>query len=522
MSEEPGGELEPDPGSLKDLRRELRPTTVSQLLDLRADGELTTAHVRDAAMALDLSIRSVWRWLATAEATGRTDRKPRERLEVDEYIRDLLADNFGNIKQTHEQMVRDAKEAGRDCVALSTLRAAIARDLEPGYIAAMKYGIPAADDYNPALRRPQGRRNDVWEGDHKQAPTMVMLPDKKPAKVWVTWFEDHAWGTVMGWAVTAVSAHRGSVLAALRASVLRDEHYGLAGGRPKLVRIDRGADFLSKSARAAFALLGTRVYPVRSPRHKGGVERLNRTAMTRFFADLPGYTKAPQLDHRRRLGDRDPLLPFEGFVERLRAWVEEYNTAHILKRTGTTPLEGWLSDPTPIKDVPSEQVRAFMFEGDDIKRKITSKGVEFHGRFYMPEKHVGTVGRTLKVRWMPHHDHEIDLYDWASDRYMGRAFLSDEATHQQVKQVLKDRDEHHRAVVKALSASAKRRMERYAPVTEPAAPQSLARMTRQEVAAEQRRTTPSGPRRRPPGAAYEPQTPLPSGWVRPQSNPSKD
>ncbi|MFF3099285.1 hypothetical protein [Streptomyces cyaneofuscatus] len=47
-----------------------------------------------------------------------------------------------------------------------------------------------------------------------------------------------------------------------------------------------------------------------SARHKGGIERLNRTSMTRFFADLPRYTKAPQLDHRRRVGDQDPPLTF--------------------------------------------------------------------------------------------------------------------------------------------------------------------------------------------------------------------
>ena len=514
------GRIAKSADSMADLRAQLRPTVVTQLLGLRATGELTTAHVREAALSLEIDTRSVWRWLATAEATGRTDRKPRQRLEVDQYILDLLADKFGNIKQVHEQMVRDAGKAGHECVALSTLRAAIARDLDPGYIAGLKYGIPAARDYNPALRRPQGRRNDAWEGDHKQAPLRVMMPDKKPAKVWVTWFEDRAWGTVMGWAVTAGSAHRGSVLAALRSSVLRDEHYGLAGGRPKLVRIDRGADFLSKTVRSAFAVLGTRVHVVRSPRHKGGVERLNGTAVTRFFADLPGYTQAPMLDHRRRLGEQDPILTFEGFVDRLRAWVEEYNTT-VLHRTGVTPLDGWLSDPAPVTDVPPEQVRAFMYD-QGVKRKITSKGVELHGRHYMPKKHVGTLGRTLRVRWMPHHVHEVDLYDWASNRYLCAAFLSDEASSEQVKQVLEDRSERDRALTKALSASAKRRVERHAPATEPVAPVPLTRMTRQEVAAERQRIAPRGPRRRPRGATYEPQTPLPSRWERPNTDPDKD
>ena len=118
-------------------------------------------------------------------------------------------------------------------------------------------------------------------------------------------------------------AHRGSVLAAVRASVLREDPYGPAGGLPQLVRVDGGADFLSRTVRRAFGLLGVPVHRMRSARHKGGIERLNRTSMTRFFADLPRYTKAPRLDHSRRVGQEDPPLTFEAFVDLLREWVTE-------------------------------------------------------------------------------------------------------------------------------------------------------------------------------------------------------
>ncbi|WP_257981226.1 hypothetical protein [Streptomyces sp. CB02959] len=159
-----------------------------------------------------------------------------------------------------------------------------------------------------ARQEPQSQLDQVWEGDHKQAPLVVVMPDKKLSKVWVTWFEDRGTGYVTGWAVTAGSAHRGSVLAAVRASALREDPYGPAGGLPELVRVDGGADFLSQTVRRSFGLLGVPVHRVRGARHKGGIERLNRTSMTRFFADLPRYTKAPLLDHRRCLGGQDPPL----------------------------------------------------------------------------------------------------------------------------------------------------------------------------------------------------------------------
>ena len=282
---------------------------------------------------------------------------------------------------------------------------------------------------------------------------MVMMPDRKLSKVWVTWFEDRGTSYVMGWAVTAGSAHRGSVLAAVRASVLREDPYGPAGGLPQLVRVDGGADFLSKTVRRAFGLLGVPVHRVRSARHKGGIERLNRTSMTRFFADLPRYTKAPLLDHRRRVGETDPPLTFEAFVELLGKWVTEHNTKHVVKRTGVTPLEAWLADPTEIRPEPTPaELRAFMLESDRRPRKITSHGVELARRAICPTTVSAGSGSRCDLRWMPHHSHEIDLYTFRGDRYLGRAFLSDEATEELRAKVFADRREHSTELRRALQA----------------------------------------------------------------------
>lgn len=498
-------------------RDELRPAAVARLLQLRGAGELTTAHVRLVAESVGVSVRQVWRWLAQAEETGSTEKPERRRFRITDEIIDVLADHQGNVKRAHEHLVREARAAGEKPIGLTTLHDAIARDLDPGFMAGLREGIPAARGFDPAFRRPAVARNEVWEGDHKQAPLVVAMPDKKLSRVWVTWFEDRGTGYVMGWAVTAGSAHRGSVLAAVRSSVLREDPYGPAGGLPRLVRVDGGADFMSKTVRRAFGLLGVPVQRVRSARHKGGIERLNRTSMTRFFADLPRYTKAPLLDHRSRVGDEDPPLTFEAFVSRLGEWVSEHNTQHVVQRTGMTPLEAWLADPTEIRPEPTPaELRAFMLESDHRPRKITSHGVEFAGRCYMPENGVGRIGLEVRVRWMPHHSHEIDLYTFRGNRYIGRAFLSDEAGEELRAKVMGDRREHSAELRRALQRSGERRRDRYLPATEPQLPASAQRMTRLEALAELAGTT-----RRAPGAArrraepYSPLTPVPAGWVRP-------
>ncbi len=499
---------------------------MAQLLRLRASDQLTTAHVRLVADAVGVHKRTVWSWLARAEETGSAEKPERRRFRVTEEVIEVLADYQGNVKRAHERLVELAVAAGHKPPGLTTLHDAIARDLDPGFMAGLREGIPAARGFDPAFQRPAVARNEVWEGDHKQAETVVMMPDGKPSRVWVTWFEDRGTGYVMGWAVTAGSAHRGSVLAAVRMSVLREAPYGPPGGLPHLVRVDGGADFLSKTVRRAFGLLGVPVHRVRSARHKGGIERLNRTSMTRFFADLPRYTKAPRLDHRRRIGESDLPLTYEAFVGLLGEWVHKHNTEHVIKRTGMTPLQAWQADPTEIRPEPAaSELRAFMLESDHKVHKITSHGVEFNRRCYMPENGVGRIGLEVRVRWMPHHTHEIDLYTFRGNRYLGRAFLAGEASEDLRAKVLLERDEHSSQLRAALKRSGERRRERHLPSTQPELPVRVLRMTEQEARAELDGTKPpAAPRRR--TQPYRPLTPVPAAWKRPgqdsTGNASKD
>ncbi|WP_229344124.1 Mu transposase C-terminal domain-containing protein [Streptomyces flavotricini] len=506
--------------SLGDRRESLRPVAVARLLERRAAGELSTAHVRLVAVSLGVSVRTVWRWLARAQKTGSPHPVRRARFEITDEVVNVLADCGGNVKRAHEELAGRARAAGGRPPGLSTLRDAIRRDLTPGLMAGLREGVPAARGFDPAFVRPGGVRNQAWEGDHKQAPLKVVMPDRSLARVWVTWFEDRATSMVMGWAVTAGSAHRGSVLAALRFSVLSCAPYGPAGGLPQLVRIDGGADFVSRIVRAAFGALDVPVTVVGSARLKGGVERLNRTAMSRFFADLPGYTRAPLLDHRTRQGQHDPLLSFEGFVGLLRDWVVEHNTGHGLARTGMTPLAAWQADTTPLREVRAEDLRAYMLEGDGRTRTITSHGVEFHGRSYMPEDGVGRVGTRVWVRWMPHHAHEIDLYTVSGNRYLGRAVLADEASEVERASVFRARDERDRRLRRALKGSAVRRRVRYEAVTEPVAPRPAEAMTRRQALAElEEAGPPAGRPRRASGPAYQPRNAPDPGWVVPGVRP---
>ncbi|MEU5092275.1 hypothetical protein [Streptomyces sp. NPDC021356] len=159
-------------------RDELRPAAVRELLRLRGAGELTTAHVRLVADAVGVHKRTVWVWLAQAERTGSVEKLERRRFTITDEVIEGLADYQGNVKRAHEHLVRVAKKAGVKPVGLTTLHDAIARDLDPGFMAGLREGIPATRGFDRCFQRPQVARNEVWEGDHKQAETVVMMPDK--------------------------------------------------------------------------------------------------------------------------------------------------------------------------------------------------------------------------------------------------------------------------------------------------------------------------------------------------------
>ncbi|MFC7920856.1 transposase family protein [Streptomyces cinereoruber] len=295
--------------------RALRGPAVRRLLALRREQKLTTGHVRVAADALGVRERAVWRWLAAAEEDTAAAAAPGERgryhgrFTVTAEVRALLGLWKGNVAAVHRELTaRPARGEGDPPPSVPTLHRAIRRDLTPGERAGLAGGEREARKHDVFLSRPRGWRNQVWEADHVPVPVDVEGATRRP---WVTWFVDCASNTVMGVAVTPGHSSRESVLAALRAAVVREEPFGPQGGLPEKVRVDRGKDFLSRTVTAAFNALDVTVedLPAYTPHLKGTVEGLNRTVESMFLAALPGYARQP----RPARPKDEVLLDFEDF-----------------------------------------------------------------------------------------------------------------------------------------------------------------------------------------------------------------
>ncbi|MFJ3861506.1 Mu transposase C-terminal domain-containing protein [Streptomyces sp. NPDC090085] len=462
---------------------------MDRLLELRAAGRLTAGHVRVAAGALGVSERTVWRWLA-APVPGpgmvpgvRLARA--DRFVVTDEVRALLGLWRGNVAAVQRVL---AERAGRQsppgtAPSLTTLRRAIRRDLTAGERAGLAGGERAARKHDVFLSRPRGWRSQVWEADHVQAPVLVDV-EGTVRRPWVTWLVDCATNAVMGIVVTAGYPSRESVLAALRAAVLREDPFGPQGGLPEKVRVDRGKDFLSRTVAAAFGALVVEVedLPAYTPHLKGTVEGLNRAVEVMFLAALPGYVRQPRPGRRPARPKDEVLLDFEDFTARLLGWVEWWNTVHQPGPLGgKTPLQAWEGDPTPVREVSPEELWTFTLEDDGRVRVVSTQGVRFRRRDYAGPWMTGLAGTRVRVRFMPHHDHRIEVFDATTSRYLGPATVADEASPEQITQVRTARAARSRRLRKDLAAAQR---ERYAAATRPGKPERLDAVSTMEAAAE--------------------------------------
>ena len=462
--------------------RALRQAAVERLAALDRRGALTSAHVRLSAETLGVAERTVWRWLAARRAGD--DPLPRRRARIDDELRVRLAYWRGNVMALHRELVAAESAGGPAAPSKSALYRAVAADVSSGDRAGLRGGERARRRYDVFLKRPASYRNAAWEGDHVEAPVLVEV-DGRLVKPWVTWFVDAAHDVIVGVAVTAQTPSREAILAALRSAISRREPYGPVGGLPEVVRVDRGKDFLSRTVGDALGAFAVRVVdlPGYTPYLKGTVEMVNGAVEQMLFAGLPRYTHRQTEANGRPVDPDQPALTFTAFVAELLGWVDWWNRDHVLDELdGRTPLDAWLGDPTPIHEADETRLWMFTLEDDRRRRKITSKGVAFgRGRHYVADWMVGRVGTTVRLRYMPHHDHEVEVFDAASGVHLGRAELADRASETTRAAVRRARDRRAARLRTDLNKAERARRTRYAATTTAAPARRLDAMTTTEA-----------------------------------------
>ncbi|QDQ95299.1 hypothetical protein FND50_34180 [Rhodococcus sp. WB9] len=187
-----------------------------------------------------------------------------------------------------------------------------------------------------------------------------------------------------------------------------------------------------------------------------------------------------------------------------------------------TPLQSWEADPTPITEIDEATLWMFTLEDHRSQRKITNKGIGFgRGRFYVADWMTGLVGTSVRLRYMPHHAQEIEVFDCRTNTHLGTAGLADQASAQTIAAVHRTRARKARQLRADLAAAERARRVRYAATTVPAPAQRLEALTVEEAKAELADVHDSDLLRwaRP---GLLPLSPPPPGWVRPRDTAASD
>ncbi|MEU1523970.1 Mu transposase C-terminal domain-containing protein [Nocardia rhamnosiphila] len=458
---------------------------MDRLVLLSERGGLSSGHVRLVAQTLGVNERSVWRWISARKR--RVVPVPRGRFRIDDRLRVRLAYWRGNAAALQRELVEEQQHGGPAAPSVSTVQRAMLRDLTPGERAGLREGERERRKFDVFLQRPATHRNDAWESDHVEAPVHVDV-DGVLVKPWVTWFVDATHDVILGAAVTPQTPSRESILAALRASILRSEPFGPAGGLPVSVRIDRGKDFLSRTVAEALGAFAVRVValPPYQAHLKGTVEAINGAAETMLFSQLPRYTHRQTQLSGTPADPGQPALRFEAFVAEVLEWIRWWNEVHTVEALGgLTPWESWQQDPTPIHDVDEAKLWMFTLEDDRRERRITTKGVAFgRGRHYVAAWMVGLAGTAVRVRYMPNHRDRIEVFDARTGTHLGSAELADQANPETRRQVRRARDAKARRLRADMAAAEAARRIRYAAATVPEPPARLDTLTNAEARGE--------------------------------------
>lgn len=442
------------------VSEEVRESALSRLLDLRTRGTFRSSHVLLVAEQLGVTPRTVLGWLSIARWQGRTTRKPRRRLQATDADIIELAYHRGSVAAFHRARKRAGETSGADA-----WRRAFQRALSPGQRAGLVSGERALREFDTYLIREARFRNQYWEGDHTQLALRVVFPDGRIAAPWATVFVDTFSRAITGFAI-AVTPSRESILAALRAAIMVEGEHGPFGGVPFAIRVDRGRDFLADALRIATGALAIDLValPAYMPHLKGTIERTNRSIEQLLLTELPGFVHAARDRAGRPMAEASALLTLEAFVTLFAEFARWYNEERPHDSLeGTTPLQRWQSDPTPLHTLSAERLRHLMLVG--VTRTVHKKGVRLDNRWYNCAELCGHVGAPVEVRHMPHHHGTVEIF--TEGRHLGTAYLVDRMPPGEVRRLLDRRSEEAQWLARVTRAAEKQRRVRYAAMTEP-------------------------------------------------------
>jgi transposase InsO family protein len=413
--------------------RELAELIVTALQQERErTGRLAAGSIAQACQTLGsadgrpLPRGTLLRWLRSGLPCAQ---RASTRFALDEFARGVIAEANGSRTLAYEWL---AREHGEDSLpSLRTFQRAFNRDLTRAERDTLLEGVRGQRKHRAWLAMEVEHRNHIWQADHKQLNVSVLAPGKSdtPKQPWLTYFLDGYSRAIMGWAIS-LQPNQSVVLAAFRQAILENLKRGPFCGRPRVLYIDHGLEFLADAIIECCSVIGTRgvVLPPYSPQQKGRIERAHRTIITRFLQALPAFTGGATNTRGRPVVSPGKPLPLQVLLGQFTEWVQHYNHERPHRALGSRPpVVAWEEDPTPIVAVEERRLDRYMLRGET--RTVRRGKIEFTGHFYIAGELHHHNGSQIEVRWDTEDMRTIEVY--LDEQHLCTAVNEDEANSEE-------------------------------------------------------------------------------------------
>ena len=393
---------------------------------LEDDVPLTRA-ARDAGVPL----RTARRWLARFRQDGvaglaRMERIDRGRRRLpEELVRTVegmaLARPPPSAAAIHRRIAEVAAERNWPVPTARTIRAIVAA-LDPGMRTLAHEGPTTYRDRYELIHRHRAERpNTTWQCDHTELDVLVVGPEGKPLRPWLTIVLDDHSRAVAGYSLLTDAPSALNTALALRQAIWRkgDPDWPVCG-IPNVLYVDHGTDFTSTHIAQVAADLRMRLIhsAVARPQGRGKVERFFGTVNTELLADLPG-----------RLAHGGPVTPPRMTLSELDAAIGAFVTDRYNVRPhptiGTSPNEAWTADgwlprmPERLEEL--DELLAMVAR----PRVVGRDGIRFGGLRYLDPTLAAFVGERVTIRHDPRDVAEIRVFH--RGRFLCRAINAEHA-----------------------------------------------------------------------------------------------
>jgi transposase InsO family protein len=380
-------------------------------IEKRIDGELM-AH---ACQRLGVGPRQVRRMVFDFDALGFIPARAEHphKIELDQWKAQVAYFVAAGVASKALDALKAAGDAPETMCERTFQRRV--NEWDPALVACAKGGYRAMVKHQFFNLEQNPFRAYAYGSDHTFLPIQV-IPGRgmKPVWPWLTTLIDLHTRVVLAYRLTLHTPNTDDnlhvLIEGIRGWYTPDGMF--VGGKPRHLRTDRGADYLSKVL--SKNLLKLEIDPQHTQPYSswqnGVVERLNGTIDRDFAPTVPGYHPGGEAEYTRRvlktpINPRS-LLTVDTLDVRLGDFFAEHNNRPHSALNGRTPLEAWAADEQPL-EVADRETLAYAMPPRE-SRILHHYGIEIRGRIYSHPS-LGILRkqnvRKVDVRF---HDHDID------------------------------------------------------------------------------------------------------------------